>query len=94
MAGGCAARRRAYRDRIRTAAAGPVRFIYLEADRDDMIRRLQGRPHHYMPPSLVDSQFATLEPPDGEADVLTLPAAGAGEAKVWQAAAWLATALP
>jgi gluconokinase len=90
----CSALRRVYRDRIRTAAAGPVRFLYLEAERDDMVRRLKARPHHYMPASLVDSQFATLEPPAGEADVLTLPAGGALDANVARAAAWLASALP
>lgn len=29
---------------------------------------------HYMPASLVDSQFATLEPPDGEPNVIVIPA--------------------
>lgn len=90
----CSALRRAYRARIRTAAAGPVRFLYLEADRDEMVRRLRARPHHYMPPSLVDSQFATLEPPEGERDVLTIPASGPLDAHVAAAVAWLSTALP
>jgi len=39
-----------------------------------MRARVAGRRDHYMPASLVDSQFATLEPPDGERDVVAMPA--------------------
>ncbi len=39
-----------------------------------MRARVAGRTGHYMPASLVESQFATLEPPDGEPDVVTMPA--------------------
>ena len=70
----CSALRRAYRDRLRTAVGPELRFIYLEADKALMRQRVANRPDHYMPASLVDSQFATLEPPAGEADVVTLDA--------------------
>jgi gluconokinase len=36
--------------------------------------RVGARKEHYMPASLVDSQFAALEPPDEEPDVVTLSA--------------------
>jgi gluconokinase len=70
----CSALRRVYRERLRIGAAGGLRFIYLRADRDLMRARVAGRRDHYMPASLVDSQFATLEPPDGEPDVVVMPA--------------------
>ena len=70
----CSALKRAYRDRIR-AAAGPMRFLFLDADRALIERRFAGR-QHFMPASLIDSQFATLERPGaGEPDVITLDAA-------------------
>ena len=39
-----------------------------------MRARVASRRGHYMPASLVDSQFATLEPPDGEPNVIVIPA--------------------
>jgi gluconokinase len=58
----CSALKRAYRDRI--ARAGNVRFVYLEGDYDTIAARLATRSHRYMPPTLLASQFATLEAPD------------------------------
>lgn len=78
----CSALRRVYRERLRAAAGPCLRFVYLEASREMMARRVAGRRHHYMPASLVDSQFATLEPPLGEPDVVTTRADGSIEAKV------------
>jgi gluconokinase len=60
---GCSALRRAYRDRLRAGAGGPVHFIYLAGSRDLIASRLSARTGHFMPPSLLDSQFALLEPP-------------------------------
>jgi gluconokinase len=70
----CSALRLAYRDRLRAAAGPKLRFVYLEATPEEMRARVAGRVGHYMPASLVDSQFAALEPPDGEADVVTTSA--------------------
>jgi gluconokinase len=73
--------RRAYRDRLRKRVGARLRFVYLKADRELMRARVAGRRGHYMPASLVDSQFATLEPPDGESDVVAMAAdADLGEA--------------
>lgn len=93
LAVACSALRRIYRDRIRAAGGAGVRFVYLQADETEMVRRLEARPHHYMPPSLVHSQFAALEPPDpaGEPDVLAVPATGPVGDKVEATARWLAT---
>jgi gluconokinase len=57
----CSALRRSYRDILREAAPDQV-FIHLAGDRDVIARRVAGRPGHFMPAALVDSQFATLEP--------------------------------
>lgn len=60
---GCSALRRTYRDRIRAGAGGPVTFVHLAGDRDLIASRMASRSGHYMPLSLLDSQFATLEKP-------------------------------
>jgi gluconokinase len=57
----CSALRQVYRDRI--ARAGEVRFVHLAGDHDTIAARLAARQHHYMPPALLASQLATLEPP-------------------------------
>lgn len=70
----CSALRRAYRDRIR-ARAGNFRFVFLDAPRELIEARMQQRQGHFMPPSLVESQFRTLEYPSAaETDVVTIPA--------------------
>ncbi len=60
---GCSALRRAYRDRLRAGAGGEVRFVHLTGRRDLIAARMAARRGHYMPASLLDSQFAALEPP-------------------------------
>jgi gluconokinase len=60
---GCSALRRAYRDRIRAGAGGLVTFLHLAGDRDLIASRMASRTGHYMPLTLLDSQFATLERP-------------------------------
>jgi gluconokinase len=57
----CSALRRSYRDVLREAAPDQI-FVHLAGDRDVIARRVAGRPGHFMPAVLVDSQFATLEP--------------------------------
>ncbi len=59
---GCSALKRGYRDMIR-AKAGAVTFIHLVGDRALISARLDDRRGHFMPPALLDSQFAALEPP-------------------------------
>ncbi len=57
----CSALKAAYRDRL--ATGGDVRVIYLKGDAATIQPRLAGRPGHFMPASLLPSQFATLEEP-------------------------------
>ena len=59
----CSALRRAYRERLTKTAGRPVLFILLAGSRQTIGQRIGGRKGHFMPPSLLDSQFATLEPP-------------------------------
>lgn len=57
----CSALKRSYRDRLR-AAAPDVFFVHLTGDREVIEERMKRRENHFMPPALLDSQFATLEP--------------------------------
>ena len=70
----CSALRRAYRGRLRAAVGPALQFVYLVATPEAMRKRVGERAGHYMPASLVDSQFAMLEPPTDEPDVIELPA--------------------
>lgn len=68
---GCSALRRVYRDRIRKLGGAETRFVHLWGSRDLIAARMAARTGHYMPPALLDSQFATLEAP-GPDEALTL----------------------
>jgi len=57
----CSALKRAYRDQLREHLPGAL-FVHLDGSRDVIARRQSSRPGHFMPASLLDSQFATLEP--------------------------------
>ena len=63
----CSALKQAYRDRL--AAAGDVRFVHLRGDPETIGTRLASRHHRYMPATLLESQFATLEPPKDAIDI-------------------------
>ena len=65
--------RRQHRDVLR-AAGLPMRFLFLRGEAALIGERMRGRSGHYMPVSLLDSQFAALEEPvDEEDDVVALP---------------------
>jgi gluconokinase len=57
----CSALKRSYRDVLRRNRPD-VEFVHLHGDREVITRRQATRPGHFMPASLLDSQFATLEP--------------------------------
>jgi gluconokinase len=57
----CSALKQAYRDRL--ASGGSLRVVYLKGDAETIAPRLAERRGHFMPPSLLASQFATLEEP-------------------------------
>jgi gluconokinase len=58
----CSALKRSYRDVLRTAAP-EVQFVYLSGLRPLIAERVAERRGHFMPPSLLVSQLATLEYP-------------------------------
>ena len=58
----CSALKQAYRDRF--GRAGDVRFVHLKGEAATIAARMAARSHRYMPPSLLASQFATLEEPE------------------------------
>lgn len=61
IAVGCSALKRKYRDWIRDQVREPVHFLHLDAPRHVLEGRVAHRPGHFMPASLLESQFATLE---------------------------------
>jgi gluconokinase len=58
----CSALKRAYRD-ILIDARADVLLVYLQGSKELIAARLAARTGHFMPPALLDSQFATLEEP-------------------------------
>ncbi len=65
----CSALKEIYRANLRSAA--PTQVIYLKANPDLILARLAGRPDHFMPAGLIDSQFDDLEEPQ---TAVTVPA--------------------
>jgi gluconokinase len=57
----CSALKRKYRDQLRHHCH-TVEFLHLSGGRDVIERRQASRPGHFMPASLLTSQFETLEP--------------------------------
>lgn len=57
----CSALRRRYRDVLRVDAR--VGYVYLHGDRATIAARSHARSGHFMPPGLLESQFAMLEEP-------------------------------
>jgi gluconokinase len=72
----CSALKQRYRDVLAQGRPG-VRFVHLHGDQALIRRRLDRRRGHYMPATLLDSQFAALEPPG---DAITVDVAGTPEA--------------
>jgi len=77
----CSALKKSYRERL-TAGAGPLLFVFLDGSPALLGERMAARRGHYMPPGLLASQLATLEPPGGDENALTLDAALAPETLV------------
>ena len=60
----CSALRASYRNRL-ADGVGDVRFVFLSGAPETIAGRIRGRRAHFMPPSLLESQLAALEPPEG-----------------------------
>ena len=61
----CSSLKRSYRALINRRGAG-VEFVYLHGSRELIAARLATRHGHFMPTTLLDSQFATLEEPGSD----------------------------
>jgi gluconokinase len=85
----CSALKRSYREQLRRAAPG-LRFVYLDIGQSQALARVAARAaEHFFSSSLVDSQFATLESPVGEAGVLQVDANLPLSELVLRVRAWL-----
>lgn len=82
----CSALKEAYRAKLR-AGIDDFRLVYLKGSLEQLRARVSERRHRYMPASLLESQFAALEPP---VDAITVDASDSPEASVAKAAAALA----
>jgi gluconokinase len=75
----CSALKRSYRDQLR---GDQVTFVYLAGTREQIATRLAARHGHFMPPALLESQFAILEPPGPDEQALTIDVQGSPAAQV------------
>lgn len=66
----CSALKRRYREILNTA--GQVVYVYLQGSHKLIAERMHERTGHFMPETLLNSQFATLEDPREEPHVLTV----------------------
>jgi len=89
----CSALKRSYRERL-TAGASPLFFVHLSGEQTLLAERMAARRGHYMPPGLLASQLATLEPPGADEQALTLDAELAPDTLVAQICATLPSSTP
>jgi gluconokinase len=77
--GACSALKRSYRDYLTKAAGEPVLFVYLNGSYELIDARIKARKNHFMPESLLKSQFATLEPPAPDENAIAVPIADSSD---------------
>lgn len=87
----CSALKRIYRDRLREGIGPDLRFVCLMVSRAELERRMAARRGHFMPPGLLDSQLAALEPPLAETDALVLDGTAPPDSNAARVVAWLKT---
>lgn len=61
----CSALKRSYRDILNRRGSGVV-FVFMAGSKKMIASRLGARHGHFMPPSMLDSQFADLEEPSSD----------------------------
>jgi gluconokinase len=79
----CSALKKAYREVI-VGDRPDVALVYLRGSRELIGQRMAARQHHFMPPALLDSQFATLEEPGADENPLVVQVEASKEAIVEQ----------
>lgn len=85
----CSSLKRTYRDKLRQEAGEDLRFVFLDCTRQVLEERMRQRQGHFMPASLLASQLATLESPNGERGVVTVNGDAGHDAIVAEALAKL-----
>jgi gluconokinase len=83
----CSALKRRYRDLLRSAMPN-LGFVFLDLSPAAATERVKLRSGHFMPATLVQSQFRDLEPPTDEPLVLTVDASDSLQVIVARAQAW------
>lgn len=68
--------KRAYRDHLVREAGEPIIFINLYAPEKVIAERQANRPGHFMPASLLDSQYDALEMPSEDENAVTIDVSG------------------
>ena len=74
----CSALKRSYRDII-IGDRPNVRLVYLKGSHDLIRQRMAARHGHFMPPTLLDSQFSTLEEPSPDENAIVVDIGGRPE---------------
>jgi carbohydrate kinase (thermoresistant glucokinase family) len=62
----CSALKKKYREILSKRISDEVRFVWLMGDKKTILNRMNQRDNHYMPSSLLDSQFDALEEPSAD----------------------------
>ena len=65
----CSALKRVYRELL-VHGRHDIRIVYLDGSKELIAKRMAARKNHFMPPSLLDSQFKTLEVPGTDERVI------------------------
>ena len=84
----CSALKESYR-RIILGGRSNAHLVFLFGAQDLIDQRMSQRQHHFMPPSLLPSQFAALEPPLPGKHVITADVARSPEAIAADVVAWI-----
>ncbi len=80
----CSALKRAYRD-ILIGGRPDTLLVYARGSQSLIAERMASRKNHFMPPALLDSQFATLEEPGSEERAIVVDIAMTAEEAIRQA---------
>jgi gluconokinase len=83
----CSALKRRYRDTLRDAVPD-MGFVFLALTPEQAAQRVAHRHDHFMPASLIESQFRDLEPPSDEPLVLTTDATQPADAIAEEIISW------